>query len=177
LYITENEIKQSYKEFDIFNVIEMKYKNPATIMAINAIEKLCKIKRFEYDKIKHESYDIIKKYITKNKIIIGDAMYGFYEQSKTTKEKLINAKIEDIKDISDVRNLLVQLYNKYAPFYKKELKKRIVSEGNKRERIYQIIKCNDTFEHINVFRKIIKERKSKEEPINFIVNENGEELI
>lgn len=153
LFLSDEELKNKFKNFDIYKTIDMKNKNPATIAVINKIEKIAEIKRFDHENINAEHFNDIKKYLDENKLLIGDALYGFSGISKKLRENSINIKLEEIKTIEDVGELLIHLYNQLAPFYKKQIKNKICDGKHIRE--YKSIKNDETYKHINVFRKIV----------------------
>jgi len=118
------------------------------------------IKPFDLECIVGDNYDTLYKWIIDHKLELSYAKYG----SSTSKKRLderINEYVLNIKNIDNIKELIADLYNKYAPFYKKKLIKnsRI---GDMRKREYAIIKNDEVFEEIKTFIDIQKSKDMKE---------------
>lgn len=156
LFISDADLKKKFKKFDIYKTIDIKNKNPATLALIKEIERITEIKRFEYDTIKEEHFEAVKKYFEENKLFVGDALYGFSGISKKLRESRIKNKLEsDLNNIEGVRKLMMNLYNQYAPLFENRLVKQTLKKGEKHERIYKVIKNEEVFEHLKVFNDIM----------------------
>lgn len=160
LFFSDEIIKRRNILFDIYNTIDMKSKNPATLALIMEIEKICNIKRFEYKKMVNESFQEIKKYLIDNTLFVSDALYGFSGISKAIRERRIIKKINNINNIKDVQELLIYLYNQYAPFFKNVMVSRKTVKNPQNGKIntireYEIVRNEKTFEYVFEFAKRI----------------------
>jgi hypothetical protein len=162
LFINDEKLLKKYGQFTIYKIIEMNNKNPATMSAIREMEKICGINRFDLDKIKSENINDVQKYVENNKMELSDALYGFSNISKKLRLQRINQKVKKINSICDIKNLFMKLYNQYGNlFYKKKISDKIIEK--KHVRIYDIVKNEDVFNHIKIYReeldKINKNKK------------------
>lgn len=111
-------INKRFENFDIYNIIDINAKNPATMALILYIEKLTNIKRFNVDAIDEKYNDIISEYVKNNKSLVANALYGFSNISKKLKEERIDKKIGG--KITG-KFLLIDLYNQYADIFEKKI--------------------------------------------------------